>query len=82
MEETDENFMQIINNDKYDFQQMIQEYNIIDENKKYVFTSKNYSILKKLFVIVFNLNKNIIEKHYANDGLTKKICGFLNEKVG
>ncbi len=55
---------------------------IIDENKKYVFTSKNYSIVKKLFVIVFNLNKNIIEKHYANDGLTKKICGFLNEKVG
>ena len=27
MEETDENFMQIINNDKYNFQKMIREYN-------------------------------------------------------
>lgn len=43
MEETDENFMQIINNDKYDFQQMIQEYNIIDENKKL-----NYELVEGL----------------------------------
>lgn len=55
---------------------------IIDKNKKYVFTSENYSIVKKMFVIIFSLNKNIIEKHYANDGLTKDICRFLNEKVG
>lgn len=34
MQETDENFMQIINNDKYNFQQMIKEYNNIKETDK------------------------------------------------
>ena len=34
MNETDENFMQIINNDKYNFQQMIKEHNKIKDNKK------------------------------------------------
>lgn len=34
MHETDENFMQIINNDKYNFQQMIKEYNRIKDNTK------------------------------------------------
>ena len=34
MQETDENFMQIINNDKYNFQQMIKENNMIKEIDK------------------------------------------------
>ena len=43
MEETDENFMQIINNDKYNFQKMIQESNNIKEN-----TKLDYSIVEEL----------------------------------
>lgn len=43
MYETDENFMQIINNDKYNFQKMIQEFNNIKDNKKL-----NYSIVEEL----------------------------------
>lgn len=43
MEETDENFMQILNNDKYNFQQMIQESNNIKENSKL-----NYSVVEEL----------------------------------
>ena len=43
MEETDKNFIQIINNDKYNFQKMIQEFNNIEDNKKL-----NYSIIEKL----------------------------------
>ena len=43
MEETDENFMQILNNDKYNFQQMIQEFNNIKENSKL-----NYSVVEEL----------------------------------
>ena len=34
MQETDENFMQIINNDKYNFQQMIKEHNNVKETDK------------------------------------------------
>lgn len=34
MQETDENFMQIINNDKYNFQQMIKEHNNVKDNDK------------------------------------------------
>ena len=34
MQETDENFMQIINNDKYNFQQMIKEHNNVKGNDK------------------------------------------------
>ena len=34
MNETDENFMQIINNDKYNFQKMIKEHNQIKDNPK------------------------------------------------
>ena len=43
MEETDENFMQIINNDKYNFQQMIQEFNNIEDDKKL-----NYKLVESL----------------------------------
>lgn len=43
MEETDENFMQILNNDKYNFQQMIQEFNNTKENSKL-----NYSVVEEL----------------------------------
>ena len=43
MEETNENFMQIINNDKYNFQKMIQESNNIKEN-----TKLDYSIVEEL----------------------------------
>lgn len=43
MEETDENFMQIINNDEYKFQKMIDQYNHIDVNKKI-----NYSLVENL----------------------------------
>lgn len=34
MKETDENFMQIINNDEYKFQKMIKENNLIEDKKK------------------------------------------------
>lgn len=34
MQETDENFMQIINNDKYNFQQMVKEHNNVKSNDK------------------------------------------------
>ena len=43
MQETDENFMQIINNDEYNFQEMIQEFNSIKDNKKL-----NYSVVDEL----------------------------------
>ena len=43
MEQTDENFMQILNNNKYSFQKMIQQYNNIDNKKKL-----NYSIVEEL----------------------------------
>lgn len=43
MYETDKNFMQIINDDKYNFQKMIQEFNNKEENKKL-----NYSIVEEL----------------------------------
>ena len=43
MYETDKNFMQIINDDKYNFQKMIQEYNNIKDNKKL-----NYSVVEEL----------------------------------
>lgn len=43
MHETDKNFMQIINDDKYNFQKMIQEYNNIKDNKKL-----NYSVVEEL----------------------------------
>lgn len=43
MYETDENFMQIINNDKYNFQKMIQEFNNIKGDKKL-----SYSIVEEL----------------------------------
>ena len=43
MYETDKNFMQIINDDKYNFQEMIKEFNNKEENKKL-----NYSIVEEL----------------------------------
>ncbi len=43
MYETNENFMQIINNDKYNFQQMIREYNKIKDN-----TKLTYDVVKPL----------------------------------
>ena len=43
MYETDKNFMQIINDDKYNFQEMIKEFNDKEENKKL-----NYSIVEEL----------------------------------
>lgn len=43
MYETDKNFMQIINDDKYNFQEMIKEFNNNEENKKL-----NYSIVEEL----------------------------------
>ena len=43
MQETDENFMQIINNDEYNFQKMIQEFNSTKDNKKL-----NYSVVDEL----------------------------------
>lgn len=43
MEETDENFMQIINNNKYNFQKMIQEFNNIENNNQL-----NYSVVEEL----------------------------------
>lgn len=43
MYETDKNFMQIINDDKYNFQEMIKEFNNKKENKKL-----NYSIVEEL----------------------------------
>lgn len=43
MEETNENFMQIINNDKYNFQKMIQEFN----NVKYE-DELNYKVVNEL----------------------------------
>ncbi len=43
MYETDKNFMQIINDDKYNFQKMIQEFNNNEESKKL-----NYSIVEEL----------------------------------
>lgn len=43
MNETDENFMQIINNDKYNFQQMIKDHNNFKENKKL-----NYDVVEPL----------------------------------
>lgn len=43
MYETDKNFMQIINDDKYNFQEMIKEYNNIKDNKKL-----NYSVVEEL----------------------------------
>ena len=43
MYETDKNFMQIINDDKYNFQEMIKKFNNKEENKKL-----NYSIVEEL----------------------------------
>lgn len=43
MYETENNFMQIINDDKYNFQEMIQEFNNNEENKKL-----NYSMVDEL----------------------------------
>ena len=43
MYETDKNFMQIINDDKYNFQEMIQEFNNKEDSKKL-----NYSIVEEL----------------------------------
>ena len=43
MHETDENFMQVINNDKYCFQKMIQEFNSKKNNEKL-----NYSTVSEL----------------------------------
>ena len=43
MEETNENFMQILNNEKYNFQKMIQEFNNIDNIKKL-----DYSVVDEL----------------------------------
>ncbi len=43
MYETDKNFMQIINDDKYNFQEMIQEFNNTEESKKL-----NYSMVEEL----------------------------------
>ncbi|MDY5875268.1 MAG: type II CRISPR RNA-guided endonuclease Cas9 [Bacilli bacterium] len=43
MYETENNFMQIINDDKYNFQEMIQEFNNKEENKKL-----NYSMVDEL----------------------------------
>ena len=43
MYETEKNFMQIINDDKYKFQQMIVEENDIDETKKL-----NYEVVENL----------------------------------
>ncbi len=43
MYETENNFMQIINNDKYNFQEMIQEFNNSKESKKL-----NYSMVDEL----------------------------------
>lgn len=43
MYETDKNFMQIINDDKYNFQKMIQEHNNKEDNQKL-----NYSVVEEL----------------------------------
>ncbi len=43
MEETDENFMQIINNDEYDFQKLIKENNVLKDTNKI-----NYDLVKDL----------------------------------
>lgn len=43
MQETDENFMQILNNDKYNFQKMIQTFNQIEDSKKL-----KYSVVEEL----------------------------------
>ena len=43
MYETEDNFMKIINDDKYNFQEMIQEFNNSEENKKL-----NYSMVEEL----------------------------------
>ena len=43
MTETNENFMQIINNDKYNFQKMIKEYNNIEDT-----TKLTYNVVKPL----------------------------------
>lgn len=43
MNETNENFMQIINNDKYNFQEMIKEHNQIKDSKKL-----SYSVVEPL----------------------------------
>lgn len=66
------------------YNEEIYEYcnRIIYNNKKYVFKSNNYSIIKKIFVAIFDLFKLNIEKSYNKNCLTKKVCCFLNKKVG
>jgi len=56
--------------------------NIINNNKKHVFFTKNYSFGKKLFLLLFIIFKNNIIKSYNKNNIWKKTCVFMNKKVG
>ena len=54
----------------------------IDKYKKNVYYNKNYSIQKKIFVILFDIFFSKIVLSYKKNNIWKKICILLNAKVG
>lgn len=56
--------------------------NVIHKYKKNVFKSIDYSVFKKIFLFIFLILKRCIINSYNKHSIFKKLCIYINKKVG